>query len=178
MLLSVVVPEGLAAGDEFAVSAPTGGEFIVTVPFGIMGNVAIEVELPDAVESERVAVIIPDGVIAGDTLTVEAAWGGKFDVVVPEGLFEGDTLEVDLPVEAAANDGDFCEPTAQARDGAYQSEFCEPTAEAWDGGAAPAGGTYHVGEKVKVQRSNGAWSPAEVSATRQCHRTLTSALHT
>jgi len=147
-VMIVIVPDGLESGDEFVVTAPDGQEFAVMVPDGITGNVAIEVDLPVAGEAsgdaplstERVAVTIPDGVSPGDTFNVEATWGGLFEVVVPVGLSPGDTLEVELPA-------------------APLSEAAEPAAAT---GTIPWGPTYAVGEKLKVQRTDGSWSPAEV----------------
>ena len=46
------------------------------------------------------AVVVPDGLGPGDTLTVETE-EGHFDVIVPEGCYEGSTVEVDLPVLSA-----------------------------------------------------------------------------
>ena len=86
-------------------------EFTITVPDGVAGGDAIEVELPLADEepppeeeaaTELVVVTVPDGLGAGDVFTVETAWGGSFDITVPDGIIGGDAIEVELPTQAAS----------------------------------------------------------------------------
>lgn len=159
VLCTVVVPPGLLPGDEFVVAAADGQEFSISVPDGVCGDVAIEVDLPSgepgveedtvASEIERVVVTVPDGVYAGETFHVQSTWGGVFELAVPIGLQPGDQLEVDLPGKPA-------EPTAAEAPPAPLSS--QPPDEA----EADSGGTYRVGERVKVQRTSGAWSPADV----------------
>lgn len=146
-LMTVVVPDGLTEGMDFVVAGPGGLEYSVTVPSGVAGNVAIEVDLPDApppaaADTQRVAVAVPDGLLPGDPFNVEAAWGGIFEVCVPDGVGGGDTIEVELPMPPP-------EPPAAAADGE------------WDDWQPPCG-SHTVGQKIKVQRTNGSWSPAKI----------------
>jgi hypothetical protein len=154
--LTVIVPPDLTPGDTFMVVSE-GRDFAVTVPEGVAGNVAIEVELPlgptagssssDGPATERVEVTIPDGVRAGEPFTVAATWGGLFEVIVPDGLGPGDLIEIELPTGLAE-----CTELGPA-----------PSAEASSSRAvAMASGTYSVGEHVQVLRTDGSWSPAEV----------------
>ena len=97
---TVIVPEGLTPGDEFTVKA-NGQSFSVTVPDGVYGNVAIDLEIPTISSSsstDRCVVTIPAGVGPGDTFNVEASWGGVFEITVPDGLSPGSELEVELPL--------------------------------------------------------------------------------
>ena len=154
--LTVIVPPDLTPGDTFMVVSE-GRDFAVTVPEGIAGNVAIEVDLPlgptagssssDGPATERVEVTIPDGVRAGEPFTVAATWVGLFEVIVPDGLGPGDLIEIELPTGLAE-----CTELGLA-----------PSAEASSSRAvAMASGTYSVGEHVQVLRTDGSWSPAEV----------------
>jgi hypothetical protein len=47
--------------------------------------------------SAAMDVVCPDGVVAGDTITVEAAETGSFTVAVPDGVLPGETFQVELP---------------------------------------------------------------------------------
>ena len=101
---TVIVPEGLTPGDEFTVKA-NGQSFSVTVPDGVYGNVAIDLEIPTISSSsstDRCVVTIPAGVGPGDTFNVEASWGGVFEITVPDGLSPGSELEVELPLAPEA----------------------------------------------------------------------------
>ena len=74
MLLRVVVPDGLAPGDDFTISAPSccgAREFEVSVPKGACGGVTIDVEVPDD-DDHRVIVVVPPGLQPGDPFNVEA----------------------------------------------------------------------------------------------------------
>lgn len=42
-------------------------------------------------------VTVPPGVCAGDTMRVEAKWGGAFELTVPHGLLAGMQMVVMLP---------------------------------------------------------------------------------
>jgi len=46
---------------------------------------------------ERVQILVPEGVFAGSSVRVQAAWGGEFDIVVPAGVGPGGALAFDLP---------------------------------------------------------------------------------
>ena len=150
--LLVIVPPDLMPGDTFMVVSE-GRDFAVTVPEGVAGNVAIEVDLAlgptagssssDGPATERVEVTIPDGVHAGEPFTVAATWGGLFEVIVPDGLGPGDLIEIELPT-GLADSPELGTEASSSR------------------AVAMASGTYSVGEHVQVQRTDGSWSPAEV----------------
>lgn len=53
-------------------------------------------------ETESVAVIVPEGIGVGDTFVVHTEWGGSFEIMCPEGSAPGDRVEVELPTVAAA----------------------------------------------------------------------------
>ena len=84
-------------------------EFTLTVPPGVQGGDAIDVDLPvdehfdtgrtaahDEVPASPATVIIPDGCFSGDEFTVNLG-GGQFCVGVPEGCGPGDSIVIDLP---------------------------------------------------------------------------------
>ena len=99
MLLTVVVPDGLLPGDSFVVTAEDGREFSVVVPDGVMGNVAIEVEVdndPAPPMNTTIEVNIPGGLFVGDEFIVEYG-GQEFNVAVPDGCGPGDVIQVDVP---------------------------------------------------------------------------------
>ena len=48
-VFSVVVPTGVAAGQQFVTQLPSGGEMLVTVPANVMSGQTIEIEVPAAV---------------------------------------------------------------------------------------------------------------------------------
>jgi len=157
VLCTVVIPDGLRPGDAFLVSNAGGQEFTVSVPDGCWGNDMLDIDLPAeeppvkelvtssmSVKTERVQVTVPEGVRTGDAFTVQTAWGGEFEVHVPPRIRAGDTLEVELPVGPEEQP---VECTAE-----------QPAATA----ASEPASTYVVGDRVKVQRSNGSWSPADI----------------
>ena len=53
----------------------------------------------DAMASTKMCVTVPDGLWAGDAMTV-AVGNSQFTITVPEGLQGGDLLEVDLPADS------------------------------------------------------------------------------
>ena len=89
----------VAVGDE---------EFTITVPDGVYGGDAIDVDLPVSSEPgepaeepavPKVMVAIPDGCFAGDEFTVDFD-GHTFNIVVPDGSQPGDELQVEVPLLA------------------------------------------------------------------------------
>ena len=138
-----------------------------------------------------VSVVVPDGVDANQTFTVDFD-GRCFDVKLPEGLNAGDLLEVSLPLGTASDDdalyavgsrvkccrsnGSWLEATVVEHDstsGTYTVR-CEP------GGAlkyfveendlAPPTftptpcGEHYEGRKVQVRGADGRWEEALVRA--------------
>ena len=157
-LFTVVVPEGLSAGQEFTVSH-NGQEYNVTVPSGAAANMAIEVELPVSPghndDVQLCVVTVPEGVGEGDALTVAATWGGTFEVTVPVGLKPGDEMQVELPSTPPKDSGSAAASAASACTGGGTSCCaCEPPSPT---------GTYAVGEKVQVHRTDGSWSPCTIT---------------
>ena len=130
--MSVVVPDGLKSGDEFAVSAH-GQEFSVAVPYGVSGGMEIELELP-VPTTEQCVVTVPDGVREGEPFTIGTTWGGVFEIVATGP--PGTEIEVELPLPTAAP---------------------APSEE-----SPAATGTYAIGAQVQVQRTNGMWSAAVI----------------
>ena len=174
-VVTVVVPDGLAPGDEFVVSA-NGREFNVTVPDGVWGGVSIDLELPVAEapgssasqHMQQVVVTVPDGVSAGQLFTVD--FGGQlFEVTVPDGLVAGDELEIELPAPPSLSSKAPPPPTASQGGVGWDDwdSAWEPVPKGSTGWAdapepAPYYGRYKIGEKVQVQRTSGEWSPATI----------------
>lgn len=173
--VTVTVPDGLVAGDEFVVSA-SGGEFEVTVPKGVSAGEAIDLELPATAGGgassssddglQRVIVAVPDGVYAGEPFIVNFD-GQEFEIVVPDGVVAGEEIEVAVP---AATSGPPAPPPTADQGGVSWNDWDStwaPTPKGsteWTEAAAPAPyyGRYKTGEKVQVQRSSGDWSPATI----------------
>ncbi len=181
MLLRVVVPDGLVPGDDFTISAPSccgAREFEVSVPKGACGGVTIDVEVPDDGD-HRVIVVVPPGLQPGDPFNVEAAWG-TFEVCVPDGVAAGEAIEVELPPPEQPSEPALspspspprCPPvgkTALADVWEWEDELngegrrpSEQQQQAQQEAYRPAAGRYTPGERVKVKRSSGAWTPGRV----------------
>ncbi|KOO31418.1 hypothetical protein Ctob_014918, partial [Chrysochromulina tobinii] len=80
-------------------------EFTITVPDGVYGGDAIDVDLPvqeappeEGVVPTTVTIIIPDGCYPGDEFTVEFD-GRSFNIGVPDGCEPGMELQVEVPAE-------------------------------------------------------------------------------
>jgi len=98
--LEVIVPDGLVAGDTFAVTTADGIEFDVIVPEACGSGALLEVDRPVGAgpAAETMLITVPDAVGPGDTISVSAQ-GRCFDVIVPDGVGPGDELEVSVPAE-------------------------------------------------------------------------------
>ena len=94
--LSIVCPDGAAAGDTILVTTPSGVEVNVVVPDGVGPGDTFAVDpgscVPDG--EDRMAVEVPEGVVPGQSLLVTTPAGEEIEVVVPGGLTAGDTFEV------------------------------------------------------------------------------------
>jgi hypothetical protein len=106
MLISVVIPEGLFAGDSMSFAFGVD-EFAIVVPPGMHGGEAMEVEIPDIPEHaasssspSTVIVTVPAGCYMGDEFTVEFD-SRTFSIGVPDGCGPGDEIEVAVPLEEA-----------------------------------------------------------------------------
>ena len=88
MLVTVTVPDGLAAGDTFALEHDGTTYPTIVVPDGISGGMPLEVELT-AAESETVTVLLPVGSHPGQLVQVRTAWGGSLDMVSQPTLAPG-----------------------------------------------------------------------------------------
>ena len=177
--VNVVVPDGLAAGDEFIVTAH-GADFSVTVPEGAYGGHEIDLDLPlpedsaSASATQRVVVEVPDGVASGELFSVEFD-GRIFEVTVPEGMLPGDEIEIELPTS------NLPPPTTASQGGVGWDDWDTAWAPVPKGAASwaeppapvPYYGRYKIDEKVQVQRSSGAWSPATVKEYDELSDTYT-----
>lgn len=198
---TVIVPDGLSPGDEFTVDA-NGQSFAVSVPDGVYGNVAIDIELPTSSDSqnkstlgssstERCIVSVPAGLSPGDTFNVATSWGGIFEITVPEGLTSGSELEVDMPLAPAEEEPPYnipVPPPPNASQGGVGwddwTDGTAPSSGAGSGGTGGSGsggtattsayaGTHAVGARVQVQRTNGQWSPAFIKEYDEVSDTYT-----
>ena len=176
--VTVTVPDGLNSGEEFTISF-NETEYTVAVPDGVRGGEEIDLELPAAPESnaassssemQKVVVTVPGGVGSGMPFTVEFD-GQEFEVIVPEGLGFGDELEIELPASTQQPPPPQPPPQSQKPalgagwddwDAAWTPMPKGSTSWAEAPTPAPYYGRYKIGEKVQVQRTSGAWSPATI----------------
>ncbi len=158
VLMTVVVPDGLLAGDEMTVEATDGQQFNVTVPHGCRGGSSIEVDLPasERTDTEQLEVVVPAGTHEGETFNVETAWGGVFEIAVPTGCGPGDAILVDLPLPPPD-----ATPPAPAPAAAPSPSPAAAPAEA-DGGFK-----FKPGQRVELERSDGAMSPGTIMSAFQ-----------
>jgi hypothetical protein len=172
VLLNVTLPDGLLPGDSFQIASPhTGKEYVCVVPDKASGSeIAVDIsdDGPDSgPEMVLMSVTVPDGLLPGDLFSIEA-FGALFEIAVPEGYGGGCLLEVEVP--APEGGAAACEHEQDA-----EAELSRvPTRDCLDGSAwpdedwaveeppPPAGGTHAVGARVKVKRTDGNWSPAQI----------------
>jgi len=111
----VIVPTGCGPGHIFRAIIADGRELTIRCPDdGGPGDV-LEIDLPPAdhynaepdspsadmgEDVETAEVIVPTGLLPGQSFTTTASWGGVFEVVVPPGTLPGSTLFVELPASA------------------------------------------------------------------------------
>lgn len=122
-MMSVEVPEGIAAGEAFLVVAPNGQEVTIECPEGCGAGDLLEVALPDDAppseqptepavsEPQLVEIVIPDGCGEGDEFLVEFN-GTQFSVGVPPGCTAGMAITIEVPAapEAPADEPPAAEP--------------------------------------------------------------------
>ena len=81
--VEIVVPEGIAPGDEFEVSSPRP-----------KGHGAAE-SLDEAEDAPQTMVVVcPEGCGPGDAIVVSNHDGAELEVLIPDGIHEGDEFEV------------------------------------------------------------------------------------
>jgi len=103
--MTVLVPPGVTAGSTLQVQGPNG-LFQVVVPEGVAPGQGFAVQVPPpavaAPAAQTMTVPVPPGVLAGTMLQVQGP-NGPFQVAVPEGVAPGQsfTVQVPPPVEAA-----------------------------------------------------------------------------
>ena len=107
VLLDVVVPHGLSAGDELTVEHD-GTSLVVVLPPGYLPGDTLPIETPSPLKHRHrnkssdcimvnFEVVVPEGVCAGDYFTIETEFGA-FEVLCPEGCGEHETINVELPM--------------------------------------------------------------------------------
>ena len=164
--INIIVPPGYKAGDTMAVQLHDSS-FDVVVPEGYGEGSVIAVEPPaETIEEEEIAaelieeeeiagterllVVVPEGVHPGETFNVRALWGGMFEVCCPDGLTAGESMEVELPVEPefatqqppaqpAESDGDKRAPDLPSVVGLLEDEDEEDSLD-WSGVLVGGGG--------------------------------------
>lgn len=157
VLMVVVVPDGLRAGDEMSVTDAAGQSFTVAVPEGCGGGMELEIDLPSCSATEppssearleQLEVVVPDGVRSGQSFSVENTAGQIFDIVCPEGCGPGSAILIELPAAP--------EPPPPP--------LPAPAPEPSRGDAADDDGGYkfHIGQRVELYRSDGAESPGTI----------------
>ena len=135
--VEVELPASVCAGDVLTVTVD-GQTFNVIVPEGAASRIVVTPPLATA------TVIVPPGIRTGDVFLVQLALE-LFEVVCPPGASEGEVLDVQLPpVDSTA-------PLAQA-----PQVLQDPHPE------HPPAGAAQPRRRVKVQRTNGSWSPGVI----------------
>ncbi len=145
-LFEVTLAAGTQDGDELTIDLPDGRSVVVTVPPGQAAHPTMLVEVPPSLR-----VTVPTGISAGDTFLVEAPDSRFFSVECPIGNGEGDDIDIELPCTGAVDNN-----SARA--------------------AAPAAATtapHAIGQRVKVLRTNGSWTPATIVDADECSGTFT-----
>jgi hypothetical protein len=129
-IAEILVPAGVQSGDVFRVVLTDGRELTIACPDDAGPGDLLEIDLPPAEDGdlgmrepsspelgggdgETAEVVIPEGLQAGQSFTVESSWGGQFEVTVPRGTLPGSTLFVELP-KAAEDDVETGETPATA----------------------------------------------------------------
>ena len=108
--VTVNVPEGVYAGDEFMLEFE-GQQLSVTCPDGCQPGDAINLEIPagdggapDGGAPQVVEITVPDGCFPGMEFTVDFN-GQQFNIAVPDGVGPGEAIQVEVPHDDGAGAG-------------------------------------------------------------------------
>eukprot|EP00966_Prymnesium_polylepis_P184111 4267158-Prymnesium_polylepis.1 len=99
------VPATCCGGDTIEFEGPSGGRCTVIVPLGLAAGDEFEVEAPEpeqAARNETLTVVIPPGVGPGEAIEVPRGRGDSIVVEVPPGLYEGMEMSVVITEPASA----------------------------------------------------------------------------
>jgi hypothetical protein len=179
MLLDLVIPDGVAAGESFDVDVGDGSLFSVLVPKGCSAGDCITVSVHaeeqeeqqlDGTEIQSVEVVIPEGVFPGHSFEVETASGHVFAVVAPDASYPGLNILVELEVptsggvprqlSATVDDGpgvprQRSQTVDDAHEGAGQQRPSQRPCSEWQH-------RYCSGQSVMVLRSDGSHSKGTI----------------
>tara|TARA_B110001452_G_scaffold100382_1_gene83286 strand:+ start:166 stop:807 length:642 start_codon:yes stop_codon:yes gene_type:complete len=175
---NIAVPHGVGPGQELQIELPALEESLRDQP---------PLSTPGMTS---VTIVVPDGLLPGQEFAVE--WGGlSYNIAVPDGVLGGQDLQIELPAldEPATSGRSFREkpapapaPASSAMGGLFGGgggafdlmglglDLDAVMQDAIEGEVAivqefeswkPAG-EHYIGKAIKVQRSNGDWSPATV----------------
>lgn len=155
-VLEVVVPDCTHPGDVFSVETCDGHLLSVALPPGYYAGDMLPIEAPSAPASPQPAspslsarkpssdsvmcdfdIVVPAGIYAGETFSVETDWGETFDIQCPAGCSAGTSITCSLPAAPAPTTG---RP--------YYTDQCHHR--------------YAEGQRVQVRRSDGSYSLATV----------------
>ena len=112
-LVTVTVPDGIGEGQEFVVDYE-GQQLMVCCPSGCGPGSDINIEVPTGggmAPPELVDVAVPDGCLPGMEFTVDFA-GTSFNITVPDGVHAGEMLTVEVPAHADGAPPPPAEPPA------------------------------------------------------------------
>ena len=163
VLMTVLVPDGLFAGDVMMVESG-GGNYEILVPPGCKGGMPIEIDLPGGEDEPPpadeagggtvpVEITVPDGVEMGQSFSVD--FGGTiYDIVCPDGCFPGSAIVVELPASSADDDRGAPPPQPPPPEPPPPPEE-EPAEQ-------PSHFKFHPGQRVELYRSDGAESPGYI----------------
>ena len=97
--VTVTVPDGINAGDEFVLEYD-GQQLSVVCPDGCAGGDEINLEVPagngGGGGAQVVEITVPDGCFPGMEFTV-AFEGKEFNIAVPDGVSPGEAIQVEVP---------------------------------------------------------------------------------
>lgn len=145
VLLTVIVPQGLSAGDYVSIDSGDGQCFDVKLPTGFGPGDELPVEAPaspsrlpasplvrnttvmDFEQMMDFELVVPDGVVEGESFSVDTEFG-TYDVQCPPGCSGGSAIVCQLPIVSH-------EEEQQA--------------------VADTGHKYLTGQRVQVLRSDG-----------------------
>ena len=166
-VFEVPLAAGTRDGEEITITLPDNRLVIVTVPPGQSAQPTMLIEVPS---THKLVVTVPVGISAGQTFLIEAPNNAAiFSVECPEGVGDGDTIDVELqaaggafaeqPETLTAKGGDEEAPSSAVISRHQPSSAAAPAA---------TGATHSVGQRFKVLRTNGSWTPATIVEADEC----------